>query len=110
MSPGGRIRLWLSDLFLKWSEYLDPWPERFKPGVIYNEELKLTTIMLGDTTTIWCPAFPNRMHEIDLGFDAETGELIGVEIWYDARNRASHWTSKSGPASNAGSDATPPPS
>lgn len=100
------------------AEWISPWPRKFKPCVIYDEGLRLTTMLLADTTVVWCPACPNRPHEVDLGYDAETGVLVGVQIWYNAATSAEHirlWNlakeklasgsrETTRPTSNAGSD------
>lgn len=81
-----RLRLanWLSVV----AERVRPWPT-FKPAVFYNEDLRLTEIVLEDTTIVWCPwrVTASMGHAVDLGYDGQTGELVGVKIWDDVRQR-----------------------
>lgn len=66
-------------------EMLEPLGD-FKPGVFYNEELRLTQMMLKDTFIVWCPWGPYKGHAVDIGFD-ENGEIVGITIWDDVRTR-----------------------
>lgn len=65
---------WLRDLF----------SPRFKPGVFYHEEDRLTEIVLKDCFTVWCPLAPVGAkyagHFVDLGYDSD-GDLVGIRIW-----------------------------
>lgn len=70
---------WFFDLFRN-----EP---RFKPGVFYNEELRLTEILLEDTHTVWNPWGPYKGHAVDIGYAGEDGRLVGVKIWDDVRER-----------------------
>lgn len=57
---------------------------KFKPGVFYNEDLRLTEIILKDCFTVWCPWGPYKGHAVDLGYD-HNGDLVGIKIWDDVR-------------------------
>lgn len=57
----------------------------FRPGVFYNNDLKLTELLLLDAFTVWHPWWPYAGHAVDIGFDIETGELVGIKIWDDVR-------------------------
>jgi hypothetical protein len=68
----------------------DERPAEFKPSVEYNADAGVTTMILRDAQTIWSPlTFGGILkgHAIDLGYDGETGELIGIQIWADVRAR-----------------------
>lgn len=54
----------------------------FKPCVIFNEELKLTEMLLEDTMIVWRPwrGTAGMGHAVDLGYD-ENGKLVGIKIW-----------------------------
>lgn len=58
--------------------------KKFKPGVFYHEEDKITEIILKDCFTVWCPLARNTGHFVDLGYDQE-GDLVGIRIWGDVR-------------------------
>jgi hypothetical protein len=58
---------------------------RFKPVVFYNEPLKLTQVILEDAPVVWCALVPNTGHDVDIGYDASDGRLVGVQIWADVR-------------------------
>jgi hypothetical protein len=57
---------------------------KFKPGVFYHEQDRITEIILKDCFTVWSPLARNTGHFVDLGYDQE-GELVGVRIWGDVR-------------------------
>lgn len=61
----------------------------FEPRIIYYDEMRLTEFIMADVTTVWSPwrATAHMGHAIDLGYDMETGELVGVKIWDDVRKR-----------------------
>lgn len=68
---------------------LRAWPlerPRFKTGVFYNDDLKLTEIILEDTFTVWCPWGPYKGHAVDCGYGPD-GKLVGIKIWDDVRTR-----------------------
>jgi hypothetical protein len=57
---------------------------KFKPHVGFNEAMKITDIVLKDTSIVWCPyGDPNT---VDLGYDFD-GNLVAVQIWEDVRFR-----------------------
>jgi hypothetical protein len=58
----------------------------FKPQVIYNPDIRLTEMILEDTTIVWCPWGPFEGHAVDCGYSAD-GRLVGIQIWDDVRNR-----------------------
>lgn len=58
----------------------------FKPCVIYNEELRLTEMVLKDVSIVWCPWGPTKGHAVDCGYDME-GNLVAIKIWDDVRTR-----------------------
>ena len=57
---------------------------KFKPGVFFHEEDKITEIILKDCFTRWCPLARNTGHFVDLGYDQEDN-LVGIRIWGDVR-------------------------
>lgn len=61
----------------------------FKPCVVYNEEMRLTQMLLEDVMVIWSPwrGVAGMGHAVDLGYD-ETGKLVGIQIWDDVRRRS----------------------
>ena len=61
----------------------------FKPCVVYIERMKVTHILLEDVPTVWCPwrGTAGMGHAVDLGYHAETGNLVGIKIWDDVRKR-----------------------
>lgn len=58
---------------------------KFKPGVFYNEHLKLTEIVLEDVSTVWIPWGPYKGHAVDCGFEMHDGRLVAIKIWDDVR-------------------------
>lgn len=58
----------------------------FKPCVIYNEQIKLTEMILEDTSIVWCPWGPFHGHAVDCGYSPD-GRLVGIQIWDDVRTR-----------------------
>jgi hypothetical protein len=58
---------------------------KFRPGVFYNEDLKLTEIVLEDTMIVWCPWGPYIGHAVDCGYSSD-GRLVGIKIWDDVRD------------------------
>lgn len=60
----------------------------FKPGVFYNDDLKLTEILLEDTWVAWHPWGSEfiKGHAIDCGYN-ESGDLVGMKVWDDVRKR-----------------------
>src|ERR1700677_4620114 len=60
----------------------------FRPGVFYNDQERLTEIVLKDCFTVWCPLAANTGHFVDLGYDSE-GQLVGIRIWGDVREQDS---------------------
>lgn len=58
----------------------------FRPGMYYNEELRLTDIILRDTAVVWVPGGLFEGHAIDLGYDFD-GDLVGIQVWGDVRRR-----------------------
>jgi hypothetical protein len=72
---------------MKWWNTIRSWwfrRHKFKPGVFFNEELRLTEIVLEDTLIVWKPwgAYPG--HAVDCGYDVD-GRLVGIKIWDDVR-------------------------
>lgn len=65
---------------------IDWFRQKFKPGVFYHEEDKITEIILKDCFTVWCPLARNAGHFVDLGYDQEDN-LVGIRIWGDVRER-----------------------
>ena len=65
--------------WLRWRYGIRP----FRPFMAYYREIELTTIMLEDTATVWSPLERGRAHFVDLGYDMETGRLVGVNVWAD---------------------------
>ena len=61
---------------------------RFKPCVFYDEQSRVTEVILKDCFTVWCPLAANTGHFVDLGYDGD-GQLIGVRIWGDVREQDS---------------------
>ena len=61
---------------------------RFKPCGVYNEHLRLTEIILEDTSIVWCPWGPYKGHAVDCGYSFD-GRLVGIQIWDDVRERPS---------------------
>lgn len=61
---------------------------KFKPQVIYNEEIRLTEMILEDTSIVWCPWGPFKGHAVDCGYSPD-GRLVGIQIWDDVRRRPS---------------------
>lgn len=57
---------------------------KFKPCVLYNEDLRLTEMVLKDTSIVWVPWGPFKGHAVDCGYDSE-GNLVGIKIWDDVR-------------------------
>lgn len=55
---------------------------RFKPCVVYNPSLRITEMLLEDTTTVWHPWGPYQGHAVDVGY-ARDGHLVGIKIWDD---------------------------
>src|SRR6516162_10919050 len=85
------------------------WPaglvlEEFKSCVIYNEQLKLTQMLLENCTTVWHPwrGTAGMGHAVDLGYHAETGKLVAIQIWDDVR------VPRSGPRSSPHPDGASP--
>lgn len=58
----------------------------FKPQVIYNADLRLTEMILEDTTIVWCPWGGIAGHGVDCGYSPD-GRLVGIQIWGDVRSR-----------------------
>lgn len=58
---------------------------KFKPGVFYNADLRLTELVLEDACTIWVPWGPYKGHAVDCGYDLN-GDLVGIKIWDDVRS------------------------
>lgn len=58
----------------------------FKPQVIYNEDLRLTEMILEDVCTVWVPWGPYQGHAVDCGYGPD-GRLVGIKIWDDVRTR-----------------------
>lgn len=67
--------------FLDWL-----WPVKFKPCVFYNDDMKMTEIILEDTSIVWCPWGPYKGHAVDCGYSHD-GRLVGIKIWDDVRER-----------------------
>lgn len=70
---------------------LDPWdtlPE-FKPCIIYNDELRLTEMIMEDVLTVWQPygTWICKGHFVDCGYAMDDGRLVGIKIWDDVRRR-----------------------
>lgn len=63
---------------------LDWFRKKFKPGVFYHEEDKITEIILKDCFTVWCPLQGTAAHFVDLGYDQDEN-LVGIRIWGDVR-------------------------
>lgn len=59
----------------------------FKPCIIYNEELRLTEMILEDVTTVWKAWGPYKGHAVDCGYAMDDGRLVGIKIWDDVRTR-----------------------
>jgi hypothetical protein len=61
----------------------------FKPCVTYNEHVRLTQMILEDVPIVWQAwrGTAGRGHAVDLGYDAVTGKLVGIQIWDDVRTR-----------------------
>lgn len=80
-----------------WRERLFSWPWRpwqgrkwreFKPGAHFNKDLRLTTLLTKDAPIVWHPHGPAELgHFLDLGYDLQTGKLVGVQVWDDVLNR-----------------------
>jgi hypothetical protein len=54
--------------------------------VMYDSNMRVTSIAIRDTLIVWCPWGPYEGHAVDLGYD-RNGELVGVQIWDDVRRR-----------------------
>jgi hypothetical protein len=55
----------------------------FQPCVEYNDDLRMTAVVLKDAAILWTSI--GVPHFLDLGYDMETGELVGVQVWSDVR-------------------------
>jgi hypothetical protein len=60
----------------------------FKPCILYLDEMKLTQVLFKDATIVWHPwrGTVGMGHAVDLGYCADTGELVGIQIWDDVRS------------------------
>lgn len=64
---------------------------KFQPHAFYSADAGLTEIILKDVYTIWHPWTAGGVlkgHAVDVGYDGETGELVGIKIWDDLRRPA----------------------
>jgi hypothetical protein len=70
-------------------------PKRFNGGVFFNDDLKLTEIVLRDTAIVW-EQLPCGLegHWVDLGYDFD-GNLVAIRIWDDVRYRKTYGMRKS---------------
>ena len=59
---------------------------RLRGQVLFNSRLKMTWITVRDVPTVWVP-LKEPGPSIDLGYDMKMGDLIGIQIWDDVRNR-----------------------
>lgn len=82
-----RLHEWISDIFTRF--------RKFKPGVFYDEPMRLTEIILKDTGIVWCPLNKEGGHFVDLGYDF-AGNLVGVKVWADVRTRDGWYVAKWG--------------
>lgn len=57
----------------------------FKPCVLYNDNLKVTEIILEDVACVWEPWGPYQAYAVDCGYAMDDGRLIGIKIWDDVR-------------------------
>jgi len=59
--------------------------KEFVPCVTVLDDPKRTEMVLRDCPTIW--VMPDDTHEVDLGYDMETGELVAVRVYGDRSRR-----------------------
>lgn len=62
----------------------------FKPCVVYNEEMRLTQVLLKDASTVSVPLrIPGATgHCVDMLYDMTTGDLVGMQVWGDVRRQS----------------------
>lgn len=61
-------------------------PPKFKPCVIYHDEIRMTELLLEDTAIVWRPWGLYKGHAVDCGYSFD-GRLVGIQIWDDVRTR-----------------------
>lgn len=72
---------WIKHVVLR----IPMFPE-FRPCVVYNEPLRMTEMILEDTSIVWGAWGPYKGHVIDVGYSFD-GRLVGIRIWDDVRKR-----------------------